>query len=127
MILKVLSVDDSYTITTHLEYILKDVEDIEWVGHAYSLNEAEELIKKTTPHVILLDIMLNEENGFDLLESINNQNADIEVVLLSNLSDSIYVRKSKSMGATAFIDKSFEFHSIPVFLREIHKRKFLKN
>ncbi|PKP24378.1 MAG: hypothetical protein CVU03_12735 [Bacteroidetes bacterium HGW-Bacteroidetes-2] len=127
MILKVLSVDDSSTIVKHLAYILKDIHGVNWVGHASSIKEAEAMIITNKPDVILLDIMVNDESGFDLLDSIKRNNKKIEVIMLSNLIDCIYIKKSKTMGAFQFIDKSFEFESIPMHLKNIYDKKFHNN
>ncbi|NCT19096.1 MAG: hypothetical protein COZ75_11900 [Flavobacteriaceae bacterium CG_4_8_14_3_um_filter_34_10] len=127
MNLKVLSVDDSSTIEKHLAYILKDLNGIKWVGHASSIKEAEALIISNNPDVVLLDIMVNEESGFDLLDSIKRNRKHIEVIMLSNLIDCIYIKKSKAMGAYQFIDKSFEFESIPKHLMDVYNKKYKNN
>lgn len=116
MKLKVLSIDDSNTITTHLNYLFKDLEMVEWIGHAYNIEEGKSKVQHSFPDVILLDIMVNEESGFDLLSFVKSNFPEIKVFMLSNLTDQIYVKKSKQMGACHFIDKSYEFETIPGLL-----------
>ncbi|WP_339609299.1 response regulator [uncultured Planktosalinus sp.] len=127
MTLKVLTIDDSTTITTHLNYLLKNLKEIDWVGHAYDLEEGKKILKNTTPDVVLLDIMVSEESGFDMLNFIKKQYPKITVFMLSNLSDTIYVKKSLQLGASHFIDKSFEFESIPNLLLKEHQVKWNLN
>lgn len=116
MKLKVLSIDDSKTITTHLNYLFKDLEMVDWIGHAYNIEEGISFVEQTAPDVILLDIMVNEESGFDLLSYVKSNFPKIKVFMLSNLTDSIYVKKSQQLGACHFIDKSYEFETIPGLL-----------
>ena len=123
MILKVLTVDDSAIITTHLAYILKDLKEVKWIGHAFCIREAEALIKIWKPDVVLLDIMLKEESGFDLLKNIKNNYPDIVVFMLSNITNPIYSKKSILLGAHYLIDKSYEFYNIPNFLMAVHSAK----
>jgi two-component system OmpR family response regulator len=123
MKLKVLSIDDSTTITTHLNYVFKDLEMVEWVGHAYNISEGKYIVEQVNPDVILLDIMVNEESGFDLLSFVKCKFPGIKVFMLSNLTDQIYVTKSKQLGACHFIDKSYEFETIPGLLIEAFENK----
>lgn len=123
MILKVLTVDDSKIITTHLDYILKDMKEVKWIGHAFCIKEAEGIIRVKKPDVVLLDIMLKEESGFDLLKYIKNNYPDIVVFMLSNRINPGYYKKSILLGAHYLIDKSYEFYNIPNFLMAIHSAK----
>lgn len=123
MNLKVVSVDDSTTITTHLNYLFNKLDEIEWVAHAYDLSEGKKIIKSHKPDVILLDIMVQEESGFDLLLFVKKNFPCIKVYMLSNLNDEIYIKKSKQLGAAHFIDKSYEFETIAHLLMNEHKLK----
>lgn len=123
MKLKVLSVDDSSTITIHLKYLFSDLEKIEWIGHAYTLDEGKSLVENTSPDVILLDIMVNEESGFELLSYVKSNFPQVKVFMLSNLTDQIYIKKSKQLGACQFIDKSYEFETIPGLLIDVLNSK----
>lgn len=123
MILKVLTVDDSPIITTHLDYILKGMKEVEWIGHAFCIKEAKDLIRIKKPDVVLLDIMLKEESGFDLLKNIKNNYPNIVVLMLSNKINSSCYKKSILMGALYLIDKSYEFYNIPNILMAIHSAK----
>jgi len=123
MILKVLTVDDSTIITTHLDYILKGMKEVNWIGHAFCIKEAKDLIRTKKPDVVLLDIMLKEESGFDLLKNIKNNYPNIVVLMLSNRISSSCYKKSIFLGALYLIDKSYEFYNIPNFLKAIHSAK----
>ncbi len=123
MILKVLTVDDSKIFTMHLDYILKGMKEVKWIGHAYCIKEAEGILRIEKPDVVLLDIKLKDESGFDLLKYIKNNYPDIVVFMLSNRINSGYYKKSILLGAHYLIDKSYEFYNIPNFLMAIHSAK----
>jgi two-component system, LytTR family, response regulator len=66
--LKVLIVDDEFQGRNFLVRTLdKNFTDLTVVGQAANLQEANTIIDQQRPDVILLDIMLNQESGFDLL------------------------------------------------------------
>jgi response regulator of citrate/malate metabolism len=122
--LKVLSVDDSQTIYKHLNYMFQDLKFVNWIGHAFNIKRAKELILENNPDIILLDIMLNDENGLDLLQELYETERDFNILILSNLNNVIYNEKSKAFGASYFIDKSFEFYKIEdLLLQEFNRRR----
>ncbi len=61
----ILIVDDSETNLVLLEAILED--DGNNVQKAYSAREALVALTKRVPHLILLNLLMPNENGFDLL------------------------------------------------------------
>ena len=122
-LLKVLSVDDSQTIYKHLNYLFQDLKFVNWIGHAFNIKMAKELILDNQPDIILLDVMLNDENGFDLLKELDESNKKFNIIILSNLNDVFYNKKSKAMGASYFLDKSFEFHKIEELLLQEYNNK----
>lgn len=73
-------------------------------------NGTDALKKILEPHisVILLDLMLPDIDGFEILQKIRNIETlkDIPVIVFSNLSEEEDVKKSKELGATDFMVKS---------------------
>ena len=73
--------------------------------------EGLELIKRKKPDILLLDIMLPDINGFEILEQMKKdpELKDIPVILFSNLSHQEDVDKGYALGASRFIVKSTVF------------------
>ncbi len=65
--LRALLVDDEEISRKMLGSLLKDHEEIDLLGSAPSLDEAERFAAKHKPDLIFLDVHLKGENGFDLL------------------------------------------------------------
>ncbi len=75
---------------------------------AVNATEALQLIETETFNMIILDIMLPEMNGFQLLELIkkNKKSMNVPVLILSNLSRTVDIEKAKNLGANRFLVKA---------------------
>jgi len=60
------------------------------------------------PDLILLDIILPEMDGIEMLEKLRDDawGKNVEVIILSNLSDPESEEKAKALGVTQYIIKS---------------------
>jgi len=74
-------------------------------------SDGEEAIKKINaekPDIILLDVIMPEKNGFEVLQSIKAVDGlkSIPVVILSNLGQESDIQKGKELGADDYLIKS---------------------
>ena len=76
--LKLITVDDSQIIADHVSFLLTKLPWIEWLGHAYNLEEARQLLQEKSPTAIILDIQLKEESGLDFLDEIKDKIIGVE-------------------------------------------------
>jgi CheY-like chemotaxis protein len=60
------------------------------------------------PHLLLLDIMLPQMNGLDLLKTMKakDETKDIPVILLTNLGQDSVIKEGFSLGADGYLIKS---------------------
>ena len=81
--------------------------------------QAWEILAKDTPDVIVLDIMLPEVSGLDILQKIKKEEKykKIPVIMLSNLSKQSDIERAKALGANRFIVKAAV--SLDEIIREI--------
>ena len=65
-------------------------------------------INEFQPNLLLLDIMLPQMNGLDLLKTIkaNEQTKGIPVILLTNLGQDSVIKEGFSLGADGYLIKS---------------------
>ena len=68
----------------------------------------EKLREEDPPDVILLDIVMPELDGFDVLETINRENLapKTKIIILSNQGQDSDIERAKSLGAAGFIIKA---------------------
>jgi two-component system LytT family response regulator len=70
MKLNAIIIDDERLARRELRSLLADFDEITVSGEAEDLAGAIELIERDRPEVVFLDIQLRNENGFDLLEKV---------------------------------------------------------
>lgn len=70
--------------------------------------EVESAVRKFTPDIILLDLILPGVDGFAVLKRLKEdaKTKDIPVAVLSNLSDEGDVKSTKALGADEYFIKS---------------------
>ena len=114
----ILVVDDSETNLVLLEAILEE-EDFN-VRTALSAKEAFELIQLSTPDLILLDILMPNENGFDLLKKLKYSDGynKIPVIIVTAFANSENKSKANNYGVVDVIEKPID---IPDFLKKVYK------
>lgn len=67
-----------------------------------------EKMKKKTPTLVLLDIIMPKLDGFGVLEAMRNDKdlKKVPVIILSNLGQEEDIERAKELGVTDFIVKS---------------------
>jgi DNA-binding response OmpR family regulator len=65
-------------------------------------------VKEMMPDIILLDILMPELDGFEVLKIVKGDDAtkDIPVLIMSNLGQEDHIEKGMQMGAIGYIVKS---------------------
>lgn len=95
--------DDTNIVELYKTYFKKTKGNIIF----YDLNKKENIltiIKENQIDIVLMDIMLGELNGFDLIKQIKN-NINIPIISVTNLSKEKDILKSLKSGADQHINK----------------------
>jgi CheY-like chemotaxis protein len=100
---KVLLVEDDNFLGSILLSRLTSLQAV--VTYAKSGEKALEELKKQTPDVILLDILLPGINGFEVLESVRKNPAtkDLTVIVISNFNQVKDQERAQAMGASFLV------------------------
>ena len=110
--MKVLIVDDEPNALVSLEY---------WLGQAgysvelaRSIEEALTKVDQFHPDVMLLDVMLSESNGFEVLQHVRQDPAlrHIPVIMLTAKGRDKEVNKGLSQGANGYVIKPYSSHEL---------------
>ncbi len=101
----ILVVEDDSLDAELLSEVLKEMNyDIYWVKNG---KEALNFVEDKTPSLILLDIMLPEQSGYDICRSLKNNSMtkDIPVIFISALDSEKDITKGLNLGAADYITK----------------------
>jgi DNA-binding response OmpR family regulator len=83
--------------------------------------EAMAIVEKETPDIVMLDIVMPDMSGFDILQKLKMQDRfkNVPIIMLSNLSTPDDFDKSKKLGAAGFIVKAAV--SLDEIVRQVEK------
>ena len=100
----VLAVDDSKVYLTQFKNILSSNFDVHGI---ISPLAALEMVKNMQVDIILLDLGMEEMNGFDFLENLRKDpnSSKIPVIVVSGYSTEKHISAAKNFGADDFISK----------------------
>ncbi len=84
-------------------------------------------IKDFGPSVILLDVMLPERSGIEVLSSIKKLNTDIPVIMISNREDSKLIVAAMKAGATDYIPKTASSEELWEKIKKLHEIQNIKD
>ncbi len=104
---KILLVDDSVDIQEIVRSVLKDIADIDV---ASSISGTLKLISEVTYDLILMDVGLEDGDGFDLTKKLHelDSSKDTPIIFLTGKSDIEAKTKGFDLGAEDYIVKPFD-------------------
>lgn len=116
----VLIADNNIQLCAALSEFLNAQEDIEVVGCAYDGEEALEMLEKTSPDVVVLDITMPRLDGLGVLERLNELRLKQRprVIVLTALARDDIARRFAEMGADYYMLKPFDMHLLAERIRQ---------
>lgn len=120
----IMIVDDEMLVRTGIASFLN------WSEYGYSITaqaanglEALEMIRKSCPDIILLDIKMPEMDGVELLRILKREQLPVKVIVLSCHNELEYVKESIRLGAEDYILKlSLQPETLLLKLAEVRKK-----
>jgi two-component system LytT family response regulator len=101
--MKTLIIDDERLARRELINLLTEYKDVEVIGEAVNVEDADEKIRMLNPDVIFLDIQMPGKTGFDLLEMLD----EVPKVVFTTAYDEYAL-------------KAFEVNALDYLLKPIH-------
>lgn len=92
--------------------------------HADSAEKGDELLKREDPQIIILDIRLPGENGFDFCKRIRSEGFKIPVLMLTARDEEIDKILGLEIGADDYMIKPFSLRELISRLRAIIRRSY---
>ncbi|MGB2868598.1 MAG: response regulator transcription factor [Bacteroidota bacterium] len=119
--IRIVIADDHTIVRQGFRSLLQETEAFEVVGEAENGQEAVQVVKKTSPDVVLLDISMPILNGVQATQRIKKFNSRIKILVLSMHKDEEYVREVFQAGAAGYILKQTTREDLIRAIKEVHK------
>jgi DNA-binding NarL/FixJ family response regulator len=105
--LRVVLVDDQTLVRTGFRMILDETEDVEVVGEAAEGGAALEVVARTRPDVVLMDVRMPGMDGIEATRRIRSSTSDgaPRVIILTTFDLDEYVFAGLQAGASGFLLK----------------------
>jgi DNA-binding NtrC family response regulator len=120
---KILVIDDDPKVSWLLS---------EGLGKAYEIVSARDgleglqMVSKTKPSLVLLDIKMPGMEGLEVLDKIKSMDQLTEVIMLSGHGETKNVVESIKRGASEFINKPFDVKEVEIHIQSVLEKNHLK-
>lgn len=101
----ILIVDDHPLVREGLITLISNQRDFSLSGEASGIAEARELMRKTQPDVVIVDLTLKDGNGITLIKELKEQYEGVKVLALSMHDETIFAERALRAGASGYVSK----------------------
>jgi len=108
--MKVLLVEDDLEISSFVQLGLEDNDNS--IDVAYDGIRGEELALENKYDIIILDVMLPGQTGFEICKKIRKNNIETPVLIVTSLTSPEEKTKAFAAGANDFLLKPFNFKDL---------------
>lgn len=113
-------VDGNERIIEVATNILERNQGIHIVGSATDGLKGLDLIRKTNPDIVLMDLMLSKLDGLSVMERVKKENNEIGFIILSSVCQEGLMDKAFTVGADYFILKPFDYDAIISRIKQVY-------
>ncbi|AFP29328.1 sigma-54-dependent transcriptional regulator [Marinobacter sp. BSs20148] len=119
----ILIIDDEKNLVDSLIFSLE--EEGMTVFAAYTGKDGLALIETETPDIVLLDLKLPDQSGFDILDIINTMPAPPTTIMISAHGDTRAAVEAVKKGAQDYITKPFDLDELILLIVRNHRQRQL--
>jgi two-component system, NarL family, response regulator NreC len=119
--IRVVVADDHSILRAGLRMLINSERDMEVVGEAAGGNEVEDVLRETTPDVLLLDITMPAGGGLKVLTAVRRLLPQVRVLILTMHEDPAYLRSVLAAGASGYVLKRAVDADLLFAIRAVHR------
>jgi two-component system, NarL family, response regulator DevR len=117
----VVIVDDHEIVRAGLKQVLEREHDMVIVGEARTGNEAVHIAETLQPHVMLLDVKLEDLEGPEVCRRVRAVSPATAVVMLTSYCQDSIILKSLNAGARGYLIKDVELSEMKRTIRAVYR------
>ena len=104
-VIKVVLADDHVLVRDGIKALLEDQDGIQVVDEASNGKEALEVVGRSNPDLLIVDIRMPELNGIEVVAALKNAESTVRILVLSMHDSEEYVVKAIQAGADGYLLK----------------------
>jgi len=120
---KILIVDDEPGVRESLKFSLRDIYTLDFASTG---KEAIEKVERNIPDLVILDIILPDKDGIDVLKEIKSIDGNIPVIMLTAVSRVKIAVEAMKAGAIDYLTKPFDIEELLIVIKNIFNAEKLK-
>ena len=117
--IRVLIADDQRVVREGLAMLLGLIEEVEVVGAAADGAEAIELVRQSSPDVVLMDLRMPEVDGAEATRKIRSSLPETQVLVLTTYADDDSLFPALQAGARGYLTKDATAEEIELAIRAV--------
>jgi DNA-binding NarL/FixJ family response regulator len=110
----ILIVDDHGVVIEGIKSAIREREEFEVVGAAYSGRQAIDLIKSIRPEIVIMDISMADINGVEATKQIKRLFSDTKIIIYTMFSNEEFVVELFKAGISGYVLKQDPFSDLMV-------------
>jgi two-component system response regulator NreC len=118
-VIRIVIVDDHAVVRSGLRLLLEAEEDMKVIGDAGNARDAVFEVRAGKPDVVLLDVVMPDESGIEVLPKLMHEAPSAKVLMLSMQDDPSYVREAFAAGASGYVLKEAADAEVVAAIREV--------
>jgi len=121
--IRIILADDHQIVRQGLRSLLAAEPDMEVLAEADNGRAVLGLVKKLSPHLVIMDISMPDLNGMEATQQIQAEFPEVKVIALSMHSDSLFVLKMLKAGASGYLLKDCAVEELVKAIRAVVSHK----
>jgi DNA-binding NarL/FixJ family response regulator len=98
-------VDDHPVFRKGLAQLIDEERELKVTGEAESVADAIDLLHRSQPDLMIVDITLKDRSGMDLIEFLREHHPGLPILVISMHDESLYAERVLRAGALGYITK----------------------
>lgn len=116
---RILIVDDHALVRLGLSQLISHEQDLHVCGDAVDASDALRKVKALQPHLVVIDISLQQGNGIELTKTLKAQFPDIKVLISSMHDETLFAERALRAGALGYINKQVAADKVIEAIRQV--------
>ena len=118
--IKVCLADNHPVVQFGVKSYFKDNANINLVGVVSNLDDLDEILKKKSLDVVVLDLELEGLTSINVVKSLIRDYSDTKIVVFTNLGEQIYAHNALKAGISAYIHKNSKLEDLESAIKKVH-------